>query len=117
MVRKGHVEYIDIFVQHVVYRLIVFRRVVFGMALLRIGEETFFIDQIGGFFCGCSSRAGGGTRRSFSRNLFPSGGRRRDWRGVCGFSSGRYQDVLVIAIRWNFVVNQLAVISLGGRDA
>ena len=43
LVRKGHFEYVEIFVEHVVYRFIVIRRVVVSMVLLEISEESFVI--------------------------------------------------------------------------
>ena len=55
-------------------------------------------------------------RRSFSRNSFSRCDCRLVWRDVRGFSSGHYEDGLVIAIRWNFVDNRLVVIPLGGQD-
>ena len=106
-----------IFIQHVVYRLIIIRRVAVGMIPLEIGEESFFIDQIGGVFRIHPPPVRGGTRRSFSRSSFSRVGGRWVWRGVCGFPPGRYEDGLMIAIRWNFVVNQLVFIPLGGQDA
>ena len=61
LVRKGHVEYVEIFVQHVFYRIIVILRIVIGMALLEIGEKSFFICQLGGVFR-IYSRASVGVR-------------------------------------------------------
>ena len=87
------------------------------MVLIEIGEESIFIGQIGGAFRIHSLRVYGGTCRSFLRCPFSRGRRRSVYRGVRAFSSGRYEDSLLIATRWNFDVNRLVIIPLGVQEA
>ena len=50
LVRKDHVEYVETFFQHVVDRFLVIRRVVVDTVLSELGEESFFMGQIGNAF-------------------------------------------------------------------
>ena len=87
------------------------------MVLLEIGEESFCIGQIGGAFRIHSPRVRRSARRSFLRRSYSRCGCTLSWHDVRDFSSGRYEDGLVIAVRWNFVVNRFVFIPLGGQDA